>query len=105
MAILRHHRVDNFTTVNNHFVNNRSLSLKAKGVMVYLLSKPEYWEVRVRDIVNSSRDGVDSVKSAMKELRDHGYLVLNRGESRFPDGTTKFGSFYDVYEQPQGVHP
>lgn len=50
------------------------LSWKAKGLLAYLISKPDDWKVYLSELVQRSKDGADSTKSALKELRTCGYL-------------------------------
>lgn len=54
------------------------LSWKAKGILGYIIGKPEGWKVRVADLVTRSHglDGETSVRSGLKELRAAGYAVL-----------------------------
>lgn len=86
-----------FTIISNKAINDKRLSFKARGVLFYLLSKPDNWETRITDIINSSdKDGEVAIKNALKELRNLGYAKLVRGEFN-----GKLGSFYEIYEEPQ----
>ncbi|WP_150284328.1 DnaD domain protein [Rummeliibacillus sp. TYF-LIM-RU47] len=67
-----------FTQVDNEITNNENLSWQAKGLMLYLLSKPDDWKFYETDIVKRAKNGPDSVKSIIKELLEVGYLI--RGE-------------------------
>ena len=55
------------------FLNNSELSWKAKGILAYLLSKPDNWKVIISNIVNNAIDGKGSVYKGLKELNEHGY--------------------------------
>ena len=35
---------DNFTIVANEIINNKDISLKAKGLYVFMMSKPTSWK-------------------------------------------------------------
>lgn len=80
MSIAQHQTVyrsshkRNYTVIGNDLINNPDLSWKAKGIVIYLLSKPEDWETRLGDIVKHSTDGRDAVLSGLKELKQKGYL-------------------------------
>lgn len=64
-----------FTMVQNSFIEDETLSLKAKGLFVYFLSKPDAWKLNIKgDVVKRSRDGVDSVYSGIRELIEAGYV-------------------------------
>ena len=41
MAIIRVPKVNNYTVMSNHHLLNPALSLKAKGLMSYMLSRPD----------------------------------------------------------------
>lgn len=73
---------DNFTTVKNLFVNDSRLSWGARGIGLYLLSKPCDWKVHVNDLVNQSPLGEKGVRSLLAELEANGYIskVSQRGE-------------------------
>ena len=72
----KHHK--SYTTIDNKFVNDDSLSLKAKGLFLYLWSKPENWVVRVKDIMLRNSVGQRVVYSAMNELENANYLYRKR---------------------------
>ena len=63
----------NFVMMDKSFLENPGLSWKAKGILAYLLSKPDNWKVIVRDIVNRAIDGKASVYSGLNELKAHGH--------------------------------
>ena len=62
-----------FVTMHKGFLENSSLSFKAKGVLAYLLSKPDNWKVIMADLNNSSTDGKAAIYSALRELKAAGY--------------------------------
>lgn len=72
----KHHK--SYTTIDNKFINDDSLSLKAKGLFLYLWSKPEDWTVRVKDIMARNSVGERIVYSAMSELENGKYLYRQR---------------------------
>lgn len=68
-------KTENFSIIDNRFVLDKSLSFKAKGILVYLLTRPNDWKVYIAEIASHSVDGIDSVKSGLKELKEAGYVV------------------------------
>ena len=78
MSVIRVEKNNNYTTMNNHHFRNRELSLKAKGVMSLMLSLPDDWDYTIKGLATLSKDGVDSVRSALKELEEQGYLTMKR---------------------------
>ena len=78
---------------------DKRLSYKARGVLFYLLSKPEGWKGRIYDIVNNSdKDGLSSIKTALKELVEVGYAKLKT--ERDKDGRL-LGKYYEISEFPR----
>ena len=67
-----------FTQIDNEIINNSALTWQAKGMLAYLLSKPDGWTFFEDDLVKRSDNGKSSVRSILKELLETGYLV--RGE-------------------------
>jgi hypothetical protein len=71
--------------------------MKAKGILSYLLSKPDTWKPAISDIVRSSKDGKDSIATGIRELVDHGYMRLLKHQ----DKNGKFeGSEWQVSSDP-----
>ena len=81
---------------NNHF-QEREMSLKAKGLLSLMLSLPSNWTFSEVGLTKLSRDGRDSVRSALKELEEFGYLVRTQQRHNGAFSTTT----YDIYETPR----
>ena len=89
---------DNFTILSNAVVNDKRLSFRARGVLIYLLSKPADWRTRSESIAaQSDRDGRDSIRAAMRELADLGYLVRTKMQD---SETGHWSTTSTVYEEP-----
>jgi len=86
-----------FVMVDKVWINNPNLSAKAKGILLYLLSKPDDWIVYESDITNHMRDGLKSIKAGIKELMDQHHL--HRMKVRDSSGRFR-GYDYTVYENP-----
>ena len=69
---------DPFARIPHRLLNDPSLSLKATGLLAYLLGKPQSWKVRVQDIQNRFTDGRDSIFTALNHLRAAGYASLEK---------------------------
>lgn len=67
-----------FTQIDNEIINNSALTWQAKGMLAYLLSKPDGWTFFEDDLVKRADNGKSSVRSILKELLETGYLI--RGE-------------------------
>jgi hypothetical protein len=99
-TMIRIEKSRDFSIINNTGLRDRILSWKAKGLLAYLLSLPDDWQIYVEELSNHSRDGIDSTSSAMKELSKNGYILRER--LRNEKGQLK-NYLYIVYEVPQTV--
>ena len=99
MPCFRVNKNKNYTVMSNYHFKDKKLSFRAKGMLSMLLSLPEEtWEYSVKGFAATSSDGVDSVRSMLKELEDNGYLVRTRER----DEQGRLGRcIYFVYETPQ----
>ena len=78
------------------------MSLKAKGLLSLMLSLPDDWNYSISGLVTLSKDGKDSVMSALAELEKFGYL----SRERITNHKGQFnGVEYNIYEQPQPEKP
>jgi hypothetical protein len=85
-----------FVMIDRRVIENPKLSWKAKGLLAYLLSRPDNWVVRFRDLVKHAPDGAHTVRAAMKELRDVGHVVVET--EREGGRITKW--IYHIHEAP-----
>lgn len=77
-------KAGNFTIVANEPLNDPDLSWKAKGLLVYLLSKPNNWRVSPEHLRKASLGGRDAIYATLKELMEAGYII--RRDVRNPRG-------------------
>lgn len=97
MSIFRVNKTKNYTVMSNYHLVDKTLSLKAKGLMSYMLSRPDNWDFTEMGLVACLKENRSAVRSTLKELEEHGYLV--RRQERSSNG--KYGSAsYDLYEKP-----
>lgn len=87
-----------YVMIDRRLIENPLLSWKAKGLLAYLLSRPDDWTVRFRDLVNRAPDGAHTIRAAMKELRKAGHVKVTAERER---GRVKQW-VYTVYELPDG---
>lgn len=102
MAIFRINKEINYTTIDNNIFKNKNLSYKATGLLVTMLSLPDNWDFTEMGLVSLKKDNRSSIRSSLKELEEHGYLVRVRNrddKGRLTDTT------YDIYEIPMFEKP
>lgn len=63
-----------WTSVDNRVINDERLGLKALGLLVYMLSKPNDWEFRQDQLGETWGEGRDAMRSMMKTLQACGYV-------------------------------
>lgn len=68
----------NYTQVPNEILTDDSLSWKAKGILTFLMGKTDEQDLQMDEIMKNSTDGMDSLKSGIKELEQKGYLHRER---------------------------
>jgi len=88
---------NNFTTINNEFIFNKEMSLKAKGLLCHLLALPESWDLYVEEVEKWHKDKKDSIYTGFKELMSLGYVqrIQKREAGKFK------GFDYIVFEKPK----
>lgn len=98
MATFRVNKDKNYTTINNTGLKDKRLSWKAKGILAYILTLPDDWVFYREELSRHAKDGLDSLRAGMKELKEYGYL------KRFPvrDDNSKIIKWETIiYEVPQ----
>nr|WP_236165721.1 hypothetical protein [Pseudomonas fulva] len=109
MSIIRAPRPEaNFYMLNKAISEDARLSWAARGLLVFLLGKPDHWEVSTQHLINQTADclgkssGRDSVRGLIRELEQAGYLeiALERTESGEFGGRS-----YTVSEVPATEKP
>lgn len=102
MSIFRVHKNANFTVMSNTHFKEKKMSLKAKGLLSLMLSLPDDWNYSISGLVTLSKDGKDSVMSALAELETFGYLERTRTVNEKGQFS---GIEYNIFEQPQTEKP
>jgi len=89
----------NYTVVPNEPINDDRLSFEAIGLLVYLLSRPDHWNVHIEHLRQRGGLGREKMQGLVRELIRHGYIVRER---RRDSTTCRFGAFeYVVYDEPR----
>ena len=99
MAIYRRKNKQQYTNIDAGVFRDQELSLKARGILVTLLSFPDNWVFSVAGLKKIfKKDGESSIRTGVEELERSGYL--ERRKKKNSDGTFS-GYEWDVYEVPQ----
>lgn len=96
-TIFRIEKVNNYTPIHRWSAEDKRLSWEARGLLIFLLVKPDDWQVCLSHLINSSPAGRDKVRRIIKELTAHSYIV----KKYIRDESGKFSApEYIVYELP-----
>ncbi len=102
MAVFRVERTNNYTVMSNYHLRDKSLSLKAKGLLSLMLSLPEDWDYTLTGLARISLEGKDAIRAAVVELEKAGYIQRSQTTGR--DG--KFSNNeYIIRERPIAENP
>lgn len=102
MNKIRVHKNGEFIVMSNYHLQDNEMTLKAKGLLSTMLSLPPKWDYSVAGLKTLSKDGRDSITSALLELEKHGYLV----RERVTDQKGRFAGYdYHIYERPFTENP
>ena len=63
-----------YTVIGNHILQNDNLSLTARGLLAYLISKPPDFQIRVDQLRDHFQEGRRRVTNALEELKESGFL-------------------------------
>ena len=97
MSIIRSNREHSYTIVSNKVYDKNQLSWQAMGLLGYLLTKPDNWQVMVAELVNVTKDtkkptGREGIYNIINELKEKGFISVRKNS----DGSTD----YTVYDEP-----
>ncbi|WP_208179152.1 helix-turn-helix domain-containing protein [Sinorhizobium medicae] len=90
-----------YAAIPNHVFEDARLSMEARWLLSYLLSKPDNWTVVIGDIIKKGNCGRDKARKMIAELVDIGYAER---EQQREDG--KFGaSVLVIFDEPRSLAP
>lgn len=100
MAVIRINKTHDYTVMSNRHFREKNMSLKAKGLLSLMLSLPDEWEYTIEGLASLNNDGKDSIRTALSELEQFGYM--KRCRARNEKGVLE-GTIYTIYEEPQDM--
>jgi len=101
-TIIRAPRRDRFVIIEQQAIEDERLSWAARGLLGYLLSRPDDWKVLVNDLRKRGDLGRDGIYKLLRELRALGYARYVRERDR--QGRIR-GGFYMIREIADSPHP
>ena len=101
-TIIRAPRRDRFVIIDQHAIEDDRLSWAARGLLGYLLSRPDDWKVLVNDLRKRGDLGRDGIYKLLRELRTVGYARFLRLRDRY--GRIR-GGIYIIRENADSPYP
>ena len=101
MSVFRVEKTSDYTVMSNYHLRDKSISLKAKGLLSLMLSLPEDWDYTMLGLAHISKEGVCSIQTGIDELELAGYVV--HGRARNARGQLK-GTEYHPCRQRGQIH-
>lgn len=96
MSIIRVRKDARYFSASNEPFNDDRISWETRGLMGYLLSKPDQWTIRIEDLLKKGPAGEYKIRRMLAEARMFGYM--NR--IRITKDDTTFDWITEMYESP-----
>lgn len=74
--VFRVEKNSNYTVISNYHLREKNMSLKAKGLLSWMLSNDDNWDYSIAGIVANCKENETAIKSTLNELQDFGYLEI-----------------------------
>lgn len=91
-------QVKGYAIVPNYHQRDKTISLKAKGLLSQMFSLPNEWDYTLKGLAHINLDGIDAIRTAVQELEKAGYIKRTR--IRDENGRLR-GTKYKVYALPR----
>ena len=97
LMVFKIEKTKNYTVMSNYHLRDKNLSLKAKGLLSFMLSLPEDWDYSLNGLVSINKESKKAIRNVLNELKENGYLVVE--QTRGERGQYKYN--YIIYEVPE----
>ena len=94
--VIRTEKITNYTKVDNNYLEDKNISLKAKGLLTLMLSLPDDWKFNIKGLCLLCKESRLAITNALNELKDNNYLEIEKSY----DYDGKFIYEYTIYENP-----
>ena len=90
-------QIKGYTITPNFHQRDKTITLKAKGLLSQMFSLPDDWDYTLKGLAYINLEGIDSIRSAIRELEKAGYIIRTR--VRDEQGRLR-GTSYKVFAIP-----
>ena len=98
MIVRADHSKCYYAKISTEMLRDPRLSLRAKGLLATLLTYPDDWEANVHHLKNICKEGETAIRSALKELKELGYLTVKKLRNKI---NQFIGTEQTFFENPQ----
>lgn len=103
MSVFRVEKTNNYTVMSNFHLREKNMSLKAKGLLSWMLSNDDSWDYSISGIVKNCKESESAITTALKELEEFGYLERIK---HYPDEKhNNIWYEYIIHEQAYDFQP
>lgn len=95
--IIRHGSRRRWVVIDRDTINDPTLSFRARGILAWLLDKPDDWRWNSTTLTREATEGREAIRTALRELETAGYL---RRAKRSVEGGHWITETW-VYERPE----
>ena len=74
MSVIRVNKNRNYTCMSNEHLQDKNLSLKAKGLLSLVLTLPDAWKYSIRGLASICKESAGCISTVLNELEEAGYL-------------------------------
>ena len=79
--VIRKEKLTNYTKIDNTYLEDKNISLKAKGLLTLMLSLPNVWNFNINGLRLLCKESRLAITNALKELEEIRYLIIEKGHS------------------------
>jgi hypothetical protein len=92
-----------WTAIPNRALEDGEVTLRARGLLAYLLSRPPGWETDSETLARSAHarhEGRDAIQGALRDLEAHGYLTRRKVQG----DRGRWSTVVLVHDEPVPTH-
>lgn len=91
--------VKGYTIMSNYHLRDKNLSLKAKGLLSFMLSLPDDWDYSIKGLSSVLKEGRKGVTNVLNELKEAEYLKIDEHRDEFGRFKYKYSIYYLPYSK------
>ena len=88
-----------YVLVSRQMIKDLSMDMQSKGFLVFLLSKPDNWKVRPKQLATEIKESAATVYRILNKLIKAGYVHRELIRAQLSNGQFKTASIYCVFEE------